>query len=80
MRTAEYKLVAYPKIEGGYRYALYDLREDPSESTDVSALRPKDFKRMKKMFDEYESTMSSFVARERSDSELDELRALGYVQ
>ncbi len=80
VRTAEYKLVAYPKIEGGYRYALYDLREDPSESTDVSALRPKDFKRMKKMFDEYESTMSSFVARERSDSELDELRALGYVQ
>lgn len=80
VRTAEYKLVAYPKIEGGYRYALYDLREDPAESTDVSELRPKDFKRMKKMFDEYESTMSSFVARERSDSELDELRALGYVQ
>ena len=80
VRTVDYKLVAYPQLEGGYRYAMYDLREDPSESKDVSAQRPKDFKRMKKMFDEYESTMSSFVARERSDKEIEELLALGYIQ
>lgn len=80
VRTAEYKLVAYPEIKGDYRYALYDLKADPMEANDVSALRPKDFKRMKKMFDEYESTMTSFVARERSASEIEAMQGLGYTQ
>ncbi len=80
VRTAEYKLVAYPEITGEYRYALYDLKADPMEATDVSALRPKDFKRMKKMFDEYETTMTSFVARERSAGEIEAMQGLGYTQ
>ncbi|MGH1345553.1 MAG: sulfatase [Nannocystales bacterium] len=80
VRTAEYKLVAYPEIAGDYRYALYDLKADPMEANDVSALRPKDFKRMKKMFDEYESTMTSFVARERSATEIEAMQGLGYTQ
>ncbi len=80
VRTAEYKLVAYPEIKGDYRYALYDLKADPMEANDVSALRPKDFKRMKKMFDEYESTMTSFVARERSAGEIEAMQGLGYTQ
>jgi len=80
VRTAEYKLVAYPEIKGDYRYALYDLKADPMEANDVSTLRPKDFKRMKKMFDEYESTMTSFVARERSASEIEAMQGLGYTQ
>lgn len=80
VRTAEYKLVAYPDIKGDYRYALYDLKADPMEANDVSTLRPKDFKRMKKMFDEYESTMTSFVARERSASEIEAMQGLGYTQ
>lgn len=80
VRTAEYKLVAYPEIKGDYRYALYDLKADPMEANDVSELRPKDFKRMKKMFDEYESTMTSFVARERSASEIEAMQGLGYTQ
>lgn len=80
VRTAEYKLVAYPEIKGDYRYALYDLKADPMEANDVSKLRPKDFKRMKKMFEEYESTMTSFVARERSASEIEAMQGLGYTQ
>lgn len=80
IRDTAYKLVAYPKMAGGYRYALYDLRNDPSESTDVKDTHPRVYKRMKAALDDWGSSMPTFVARERSESELDELRALGYVQ
>lgn len=80
VRDTQYKLVAYPKLEGGYRYALYDLRADPMEAEDLASVRPKEFKRMKAMLDDYNASIPTFVARERSESELEELRALGYVQ
>ncbi len=80
VRDTAYKLVAYPKMEGGYRYALYDLRNDPSESKDIKDDSPRVFHRMKAALDDWGNTMPTFVARERSESELDELRALGYVQ
>ena len=80
VRDVNYKLVAYPQLEGGYRYALYDLLDDPNETTDVKAKSPRVFKRMKKVLDDWEGDLPTFVARERSESELDELRALGYVQ
>ncbi len=80
VRDTRYKLVAYPMLEGGYRYALYDLRADPTESRDVSEKHPRTFRRMRAALDDWGNTMPTFVARERSESELDELRALGYVQ
>lgn len=80
VRDTDYKLVAYPQMDGGYRLALYDLHADPTESTDVKDAHPRVFKRMKSALDDWGSSMPTFVSRERSESELDELRALGYVQ
>ncbi len=80
VRDTNYKLVAYPKLEGGYRYALYDLRRDPAESKDIKDASVRVYKRMRAALDDWGNTMPTFVARERSESELDELRALGYVQ
>lgn len=80
VRDTNYKLVAYPLLEGGYRYALYDLLADPSESSDIKARSPRVFKRMKSALDDWEGDLPVFVSRERSESELEELRALGYVQ
>jgi arylsulfatase A-like enzyme len=80
IRNNTHKLVAYPKLEGGYRYALYDLIADPSESEDVKDAHPRTYKRMKAALDDWGGSLPAFVARKRTESELDELRALGYVQ
>ncbi len=80
VRDTNYKLVAYPKLEGGYNYALYDLKNDPAESKDIKESSVRVYKRMRAALDDWGNTMPTFVARERSESELDELRALGYVQ
>jgi|GEM_PF-1115552 len=80
VRDDTHKLVAYPKLEGGYRYALYDLRKDPAESVDIKEKSPRVFKRMKAALDDWGGSLPAFVARKRTESELDELRALGYVQ
>lgn len=80
IRNTTHKLVAYPKGEGGYRYALYDLINDPGEAKDIKDLSPRVFKRMKIALDDWGGNLPTFVARERTESELDALRALGYVQ
>jgi len=38
--TSRFKLVQFPRLEGGYTMALYDRTTDPSETQDISAAQP----------------------------------------
>jgi len=78
-RTTSFKLVEVPKIEGGYRRALYDLRTDPGETKDVSEEFPKELRRLTQLLARWIDDVPIYQARERSNEELEELRALGYI-
>ncbi|MBW1876970.1 MAG: sulfatase [Deltaproteobacteria bacterium] len=78
-RTPTFKLVEYPLAEGGYRRALYDLRADPAESRDVSADHPEVVRRLARHLEEWTKELPGFEAPDRSEEDLEDLRALGYI-
>jgi arylsulfatase len=78
-RTPEFKLVEYPSAEGGYHRALYDLRADPAESRDVAAHHPEVAQRLARQLEDWTRELPTFVPPDRSEEDLEELRALGYI-
>lgn len=74
--------------EQGATYALFDLRSDPGETTDVSARFPDDFARLKRALDEWEALEPLPLTRGDEDcggdlsveaQTLEQLKALGYL-
>ncbi|MCH9648759.1 MAG: sulfatase [Deltaproteobacteria bacterium] len=80
LRTTRFKLVEYPLWRGGYRRALYDIREDPQQSRDVKHLFPKELQALSRQLSQWTSTLPTGAAQERSQEQIDALRALGYIQ
>lgn len=79
VRTPEFKLVARPAMEGGFTYALYDLKRDPMERTDVQDKRPREFRQLMQILDRWESDLPIYKVRTRSAEEIEELKGLGYI-
>lgn len=80
-RTARLKLVEYPRLDGGYRRALYDLRADPLETRDVSTAHPAALKRLVAALDEWSATISpQRRPAVRDEAVLESLRSLGYIE
>jgi arylsulfatase A-like enzyme len=77
-RTADWKLVEYPRLEGGWRRALYALADDPGETRDVAAQNPQVVERLAAQLERWAAT--PLPAPGLSDSDLEALRALGYVE
>jgi arylsulfatase A-like enzyme len=80
VRTARFKLVELPRVEGGYRQVLYDLVADPAESRDVSADFPRQRAALARALEQWTRDLTPIGPR-AEDPELEErLRALGYVR
>ncbi len=78
-RTAEFKLVEYPRLTGGYDDELYHLPTDAEETTDVRQRYPRVYETLRAALDEWTSVLPAPPPRQ-PDPELEaDLRALGYV-
>lgn len=81
VRTRHYKLVEYPRDDGGYRRELYDLRRDPDERVDRAADLPVIVERLGALLDAWTADIPARVApAERDDERLEILRSLGYIE
>jgi arylsulfatase A-like enzyme len=79
-RTARFKLVELPRVEGGYRRVLYDLAADPGETRDVSAAFPREAEALGRALAAWTADIVPSGPRAR-DPELEQtLRSLGYVR
>ncbi len=79
-RTSRFKLVQYPRLEGGYASKLHDLENDPQETVDVSSEYPRIYRHLLAELESWGAGIP--VAPEREyDPELEEiLRSLGYAK
>jgi hypothetical protein len=75
-----YKLVEYPRLEGGYRRALYDRVADPAESANLIDAHPEVAARLDAELRAWSASIPSHAPPPERDAEqLEMLRALGYV-
>lgn len=79
VRTPRFKLVERPRLRGGYRSYLYDLEQDPRAETDVSAHFPEEKARLQRALDDFTTSLPAVGRIERSQEQLETLRALGYI-
>lgn len=79
VRGERFKLVERPRLRGGYRSYLYDLEADPEGTQDVSARFPDEKKRLERILAEWTTGLPNYGVTERSQEQLDTLRALGYI-
>jgi arylsulfatase len=80
VRDKSFKLEEIPRLRGGYRRVLYDLRQDPAESRDVADDHPEVVRRLGHHLDRWIAQLPESPRTEVRDEEsLDELRALGYI-
>jgi arylsulfatase len=80
-RTRRYKLVEFPKLEGGYARALYDLEADPAEAENVIEEHPEVAARLSAELAAWSASIPSRAPPPEQDAEqLEMLRALGYVE
>jgi hypothetical protein len=81
-RGVRWKLVKLPRLEGGYRRALYDLASDPQETIDVAARFPAELEQLERalaaFMDSAQAAQREARAPDRTTQE--SLRALGYVE
>jgi len=80
LRTDRFKLVEIPLWRGGYQRALYDLLEDPEERKDVKHLFPDEFQELSRSLSAWTSSLPSDAPSQRTQEQLEAMRALGYVQ
>ena len=80
VRTARFKLVEFPRLDGTYESKLFDLRDDPGETRDVKERYPEIHDRLQRALEAWASNLPA--PRDRPyDPELEEsLRALGYLK
>ena len=79
LRTPRFKLVERPRLEGGYAAALYDLRSEPAETQDVAAAHPAEVGRFQEALEEWARGISVSGQQGHTPEELEQLRALGYI-
>ena len=80
VRTRDFKLVEYPRLEGGYRRTLFDLRSRSNDPKDVSADYPDVATRLGLVLERWTATIPSKAPVARLESDLELLRSLGYVE
>ena len=80
VRTPHYKLVQRPLFEGGYESELFDLLNDPGETTNVLAKHADLASRLEALLNEWADGIGPMRQRELDEELLEDLRALGYVE
>ncbi len=69
----------HPSLSGGHRRELYDLAADPNETRDVSAAHPEVAARLASALERWTATLPPVRTPERTEQQLEALRALGYI-
>lgn len=78
-RTPEFKIVQFPRLEGGYETHLYHLPSDPGETVDVKARFPDAYRELLADLEEWTADLAEIPDR-LEDPDLEAtLRTLGYV-
>lgn len=80
VRTRDFKLVEYPRLEGGYRRTLFDLRSRSKDPKDVSADYPDVVARLGTVLERWTASIPSRTPAARLETDLELLRSLGYVE
>jgi arylsulfatase A-like enzyme len=78
--TARFKLVQYPRFEGGYTAALYDRTEDPRESRDVSAEHPQVTARLLAALEDWAGDIPRKPPQALDPAVEEAMRKLGYIE
>jgi hypothetical protein len=78
-RSTRYKLVEYPRLEGGYSSRLFDLEADPGETVDVSDRHPAVASQLGAALRQWSGSSPPAARPSRSAADLEAMRALGYV-
>ncbi|MGD2114771.1 MAG: sulfatase [Acidobacteriota bacterium] len=79
VRSAGFKLVARPLVDGGYSFALHDLERDPAEARDASGEHPRRSVRMRRALVAWMRQLPPREPRRRPEDEVKALRSLGYI-
>jgi len=79
-RTARFKLVQHPRLEGGYENRLYDLENDPEETADVAAEHPDVVRHLGERLEEWSQGIPAAPQRVFDPEVEARLRALGYLE
>lgn len=77
-RTARFKLIERPRLEGGWQRALYDLEADPGETRDVASLHPGIAARLGAALDAWLAA-TPLPTLEPAERDIEALRNLGYI-
>jgi arylsulfatase A-like enzyme len=82
IRKGRFKLIQQ-NLGGAIEYALYDLKQDPGEQLDVASLHAEVFAELQGELVRRHATLADAgpkgIEVELDQSEIDQLRALGYV-
>jgi arylsulfatase A-like enzyme len=80
VRTARFKLIEYPLLEGGYHRVLFDLRNDPKENRDISGEEPDVVRELARDLERWKKDLPDHAGVDFNADQLDALRALGYIE
>jgi arylsulfatase A-like enzyme len=78
--TARFKLVQFPRFEGGYTTALYDRATDPEESRDVSAEHREVGERLLAALEEWARDVPREKPKPLDPAVEEAMRNLGYIE
>ena len=79
VRTPRWKLVDHPRLDGEPRRALYDLTADPGETRDVSAEHPQVAAELGALLERWSESLAASPVPAPGETDIEALRALGYV-
>lgn len=81
LRTHDFKLVEHPRLRGDYHQSLYLPAEDASETRDVKHAFPDVLRALRPQLQAWTDTLPTAApSGERSQEQIEALRALGYIQ
>jgi arylsulfatase A-like enzyme len=78
--TVRFKLVQFPRLEGGYTAALYDRTEDPQEQRDVSGEHPEVTEQLLAALAEWARDIPRAQSKPLDPTVEEAMRNLGYAQ
>ena len=78
--TERFKLVQFPRLEGGYRSKLFDRSVDPNETRDVTHTHPRVAARLRAELEHWARDVPKEAVPPLDPAVEEAMRNLGYLQ